>query len=213
MKLLIIEGINGAGKTTIYNTLIDRLSHKHSEAFLFLPQIWTQRMSEGFGKEERPLVTRRYLIETVEYLSSINKCFSNSPFRDYYKKEKIQFKCLLESFHLNNSIEMGLDFIFFDEVDSKVSELNAKLLVLVIDEDRIQHRAIESTKKNRSAGWTKYLEQLSRSNRHLIDIFKQRQKNLLKMSKKSKIKSKLYLNTTQEDWPRLCNEVEKFWLT
>jgi hypothetical protein len=208
---LIIEGISGAGKTTVLNRLRLMLARIPQEAHVVLTQQYTQRLVEHLGPKKRPEDVVALLSDLLLPLETWSRRFEASVFADHPRRQTVEFTYVIETFHLNNLIEGG--FAFDDDfrmIDRRVAALGARMAFLWIPVEDIRERSIESTRRHRGPKWLGYQEALAPDVDALTELYRRRQDRLLAMAKEGRVPIQI-IDTRDIDWDRIAEDVYRVW--
>lgn len=204
MSGLIIEGVCSTGKSTIFNKLIQCESYKKKKSKIQLSEHLTERVIENISPtvEQRVMLLDRY----VEMFKSIHTTFYNSRFK---KTELNEIKpCyLVERFHLTHSVETAT-FEPFMDIDRKLSELDFKVVALIMDKEIIKDR-IEDTLNRRGKLWYNYVMSFGGLD-GASEKYYRMQNELLYYIEKTSLPVKI-INTSNMEWDLYSDSIEKFW--
>lgn len=212
MQGLLIEGISGAGKTTVLNGLRGRLPSLAQEAHLLFTEQYTQRLVTcTTDKAELYEIVTKLLSHYVTFLEGLKSRYDVSIFPSHPRRLSIDVAFLFERFHLGQYILRGFapDDTFSD-LDSRLAVLGAKLVVLTIPENLIYERCVLSTQRFRGSGWKEYQAAWKLDNGGLVARYTEEQLHLCRLARMSAIPLQV-IDTADQDWVRIESEVFDYW--
>jgi hypothetical protein len=212
MQGLLIEGISGAGKTTVLTGLRSRLPSLTQEAHLLFTEQYTQRLvtsaTEKTGLYESVI---KLLCHYVTFLEGLKRRYDVSIFSSHPRRVSIDVAFLFERFHLGQYILQGFEpDDAFSGLDDRLAVLGAKLVVLTIPENLIFERCVVSTQRFRGSGWKDYQAAWKLDNDGIVARYIDEQFNLLRLARMSAIPLQV-IDTADQDWGRIQSEVFAFW--
>lgn len=173
LKILILEGIPGAGKTSLYRAVKKNLERVHLDSFLFLSQVYTCRITEDSNINYIKPQSETLFDSYISFFEEIQTRFTGSKFLHHPHRSQFEFISLLETFHLTHWLHHGDDF--FHRIDERLFRLGAKILFLKVPENHIIERCVKSTKKLRSSNWLQYLQRYGNDETSIAEAFKKMQ--------------------------------------
>ncbi|MBN3865708.1 hypothetical protein HCU66_26310 [Pseudomonas frederiksbergensis] len=209
MKGILLEGICGAGKTSVFRKLMQLTCKTAPDAFISISQQYSQRMFEHI----RPQISIHEVLKMYEplltHLKSLDSQFKGSVFVKHPRRSNIEPKFLVESTHLNCIIEFSISKNpAIDKVTCEFSQLGGTVVFLTVPEDQILERCITSTRLLRSIGWAEYLKELSDNDNDLVEIMLARQATLRSYLEENKIRY-VTINTGTKSWNHIARSCMK----
>lgn len=203
MSGVIIEGISASGKSIIFKKLTNRDWYKEKQSKIQLSEYLTERIVENI----EPTVDKRVeLLEGyVDILEKVYFNFYNSRFKNT-SSERVNPFFILERFHMTHSVESS-SFNAFKDIDNRLDNMNFKLILLIIDENAVKERLID-TFPRRPATWKNYCLSFGGIN-GAVEKYVNMQRKLLDFSKET-ILPKLIIDTTKMEWDRYIEKIESF---
>ncbi|MBM3269394.1 MAG: hypothetical protein FJZ01_17260 [Candidatus Sericytochromatia bacterium] len=215
---LILEGVVGTGKSTLFRHLQDHPAFVSREAKLALPETYTERAIEHL--EVKDLEASLLLLTRItDIVGGLNRTFSESKFgRGDHAELALAF--LLERFHLTHAAMFNEGrFAAYRSVDEVLRFLGAKLVVCVLDDAAFPER-IATTRRERNQLWNDYLDERIASrtatmpreevDRRVVAHYVAQQKAMLAMARQSLLPT-LEIDTTRGDWLMYAEQAIRFW--
>lgn len=201
---LILEGVTGTGKSTLFRLLQRSELFATAESKLFLAQTYTLRMAPSTQPE-------RLLEQLASWLGELQALLKASEFQTRYDGRG-SLLYALEGFHYYLALEhLGRDARaqVVREVDRMLSGLGALVVALHLPEEEILERSVVSTKRLRGEKWAAFLRKFGQTDEEVARYYAERQRAFLDLLRDSDLPV-LRLDTTSADWPALAAEVERF---
>lgn len=193
MKILMLSGITGAGKSTIFQYLEKNIDMRDFSSNMFFSAYHCQNYFKetGFCFEKLYAFYQRiFEMAEIEYSKKIGVLFENS----FY----------------NVCLEYGLDNQEIMKMESLFNKYQCKQVLLTIPEAEIYQRSIVTTRVYRKASWTDYLNRFNLSDSELTDMFLEKQKRLSELVDNSLCLS-FIVNTSEMNWNLYVEEINRFW--
>lgn len=210
MRGLLLEGINGAGKTSVYKRAINKIASDTPDALVAVSQQYTQRLVDA---QQRPPAASDVLSmydPLLSYLAAQQKQFIESPFLRHPRASQIQPRFIMESTHLNCIVEFGLQMgMELLQITNKMRALGARLVLLSVPDKQIRERCVESTRKWRSPGWMEYQKRIAQSDDELEVVFRDRQRLLSAAARKAGLPM-VEICTSAQNWDEIADECHHF---
>jgi thymidylate kinase len=187
LKGLILEGTAGTGKTSILRTLLacPVWTRRPQISSLVLSEHHTMRVLEG--KRSIGKVTRQ---DHLDILNSIVVMLEDLNYRleamDWARRNRInqQMHFVLERFHLSHLFHFtSLEWEDVASIDRRLADLNARLIVLTMDESTMQRRIMMDSNKQ----WQSYLQSIGSTEAEVITHFMGQQEQLLALCERTAI--------------------------
>jgi thymidylate kinase len=187
LKGLILEGTAGTGKTSILRTLLacPAWTRRPQISSLVLSEHHTMRVLEG--KRSTGKVTRQ---DHLDILNSIVGTLEDLNDRleamDWARRNRInqQMHFILERFHLSHLFHFtSLEWEDVASIDRRLADLNARLVVLTMDESAMQRRIMMDSNKQ----WQSYLQSIGSTEAEVITHFMVQQEQLLALCERTAI--------------------------
>lgn len=207
MKRIIIEGITGSGKSTIYKTIVDKLKSSEGSNFLFLNEYMTFRTFEKeVDIEDSSKNTFTNICSFIHWLTSI---YVNADLQNTSRGHNEQLCCLMEGFHWNAYARGILSKETFCGIENEVNSLGFGIVFLALSESEIKKRSVTETRQYRTSGWNKYLNTLGNSDDEIAKMFQDRQKRFYDIYSGSKL-NKILINTDEKRWDQYAEQIIAF---
>jgi thymidylate kinase len=209
---LILEGICGTGKTTVFRTLLqsDRFVQKSFLSSIALSEHQTQRVLEQ-KEREKGLTSADNLVlldQHITYLESMRDRLDQMQWCES-NRANMRIPFLLERFHFTHVYHYPhMCWEDVQGIDSRLANLNCKVCLLTIDESIFEHRIITS----RDSAWREYLRRYGETNDEILKYYSRQQKLLLSLCEKSKLRT-LIVDTTDSNIDKVVDQVLDFWGT
>jgi thymidylate kinase len=207
---LILEGICGTGKTTIFHSLLqsERFVHKSFLSSIVLSEHQTQRVLEQKEREEGLLLSDNVslLNEHVTYLESLNNRLDQMSWCQN-NRTNMRLPYVFERFHFTHVYHY--DHVCWEdvqEIDSRLANLNCKLCLFTMDDSFLKHRIIES----RDSDWRDYLKRYGETDEEILEYYAVQQEMLSGLCEKSKLDT-LIVDTTDTSVQDTLDQVFDFW--
>jgi thymidylate kinase len=207
---LILEGICGTGKTTLFRSLIQsqRFIQKSFLSSIILSEHQTQRVLERKEREEGLVRSDNislldqhvtYLEIVRDRLEQMQWCTNN--------RTNMRIPFILERFHFTHVHHY--DHISWEDVqgiDSRLAKLNCKLCLLTVDDSMLRHRIITS----RNTEWRDYLSRYGETDNLIIAYYSKQQSTLHALCDQSALET-LVVDTTESSVEETLDQVLDFW--
>ena len=204
MKRIIIEGITGSGKSTVYKKLIDKLKFVEGSNLLFLNEYITWRT---FEKEKDIEASCEETFTNISgFIRWLTYIFINADLQNTSRGRDEQLCCLMEGFHWNAYARGILSEKAFHDIENEINNLGFGIVFLVLSESNIKNRSVIETRKFRTRGWNKYLDSLGNSDDKIAQIFQERQNRYYDIFTCSTSK-KILINTDEKRWDDYAEQI------
>lgn len=209
---LVLEGVCGVGKTTLFNELL-RSPQVLSLAFpsrIALSEHHTQRVLEKKERDEGLTLHDNLTLlgRHVAYLESLRDSLARMPWREN-GRTNMRILCLLERFHWTHAVHY--DHVQWSDVigvDSRLAGMKFKCCLLTMDDALFQHRILD----DRGPGWRDYVSRYGNSDEQILAYYRNQQKQFLDMCDQSLMETRV-INTTHRGVMDVVAEVASFWLS
>jgi len=182
-KILIFEGIPTSGKTTLISKLAKSLE-KFRTKIIFESETWM------------PLIDNK----TPEFaLHFLDKITDNLP-------TDLDF-LIIDRLHLTHIFKTDSSLDFFDKIEEKLVNLDAKLVFLTVESEQIWDR-IEKSFKHRDISWQDYVTKKG-DKMEISNYYQSQQQKLGELAYQSKLNC-LKINTTNQDFESYAKEIFNF---
>jgi hypothetical protein len=200
---IVLEGITGSGKSTLYQRLGRSPRVLSYESRLFLAQAYTLRM--GREAEEREALHR--LVDAVECLHTP---YQRSEFSA--RSDARGSLCwVMEGFQYYMALDRlgpAEDAALVESVETRLCQLGGHLVVLTVEPDAILEQCVLSTLRHRGAGWRDFLFRTGGTEEEVAEVLRQRQERLLALVAVTRLPV-VRLDTTSQDWDAVTARVEE----
>ena len=204
MKRLIIEGITGTGKSTVYEKVADRLHTLSGGNLLFLNEYITWRIFEKENNIEQSC--KETFINISGFIDWLTSSYISANLQNTSRGLKEQPCCLMEGFHWNAYARDILSKSIFYDVEDRLNRLGFSIVFLALSENQIKNRSVIQTRQFRTNGWNKYLETLGSSDDEIALVFKERQKRYCDIFANSSL-NKILINTDEKRWDDYTEQI------
>ncbi len=215
---LILEGVVGTGKTTLYRHLLDHPAFVSRETKIALPEAYTERAIEHLPVRDLE-ASLLLLSQITDVIGGLNHTWSESKF-GRGQHEDLALTFLLERFHLTHAVMFNEGrFAAYRSVDEVLRFLGARLVLCVLDESVLPER-IARTRHHRNQLWNDYLDERialrtatmtqDEVDRRVAVHFLAQQKELVAMARQSLLPT-LVIDTTAGDWLMYSEQIVRFW--
>ena len=207
---LIIDGICGTGKTTVFRALIqsERFVQKSFLSSIILSEHQTQRVLERKEREEglTPSDNISLLEQHVTYLEQIRDRLEQMQWCEK-NRTNMRIPYVFERFHFTHVYHYShVSWPDVQDIDSRLANLNCKLCLLTIDDSQLEHRIITG----RDSGWREYLKQYGETTDEILKYYATQQKLLRNLCEKSKLDT-LIVDTTDSNVKKTLDQILDFW--
>lgn len=204
MKRLIIEGITGSGKSTVYKKLLDKFKADSGSNLLFLNEYITWRT---FEKEKDIKTCCEETFETISgFMQWLTSIYINADLQNTSRGRDEQLCCLMEGFHWNAYARNVLPEAAFYDIETKLNQLDFSVVFLVLSDSQITSRSVIETRQFRTSGWSKYLRTLGNSDDEIARIFKERQDRYHDIYSRSSLNT-ILINTDEKRWDDYVEQI------
>jgi hypothetical protein len=194
MKMLMLSGITGAGKSTLFKQIVKKAGDlDFSSEMLFSAYHCQNFFKETNFNSERLYAFYKSIFdfENIEYSKAIGVLFENS----FYNV------CL--EYHINSED--------ISRIEKLLHKNQCKQVILKLPEDEIYNRSIVSTRIHRKPSWRSYLDEFNKSDEDLTTMFKEKQEKLFGLTSHSSCPT-LIINTSEMNWDLYVEKINKFWI-
>lgn len=194
MKILMLTGITGAGKSTLFKHIAKRAGDLGFSSELLFSAYHCQNFFKetNFNSESLyAFYNSIFYFENIEYSKMIGVLFENS----FY----------------NVCLEYQLDSVDISKIEELLQKHHCKQVVLRLPEDEIYNRSIVTTRIHRKPSWYQYLDGFNMSDEQLTDMFKGKQEKLLSLTSHSYCPT-LTINTSEMTWDLYVEKINNFWI-
>lgn len=207
---LILEGICGSGKTTIFRSLLqsERFVQRSFLSAIVLSEHQTQRVLERKERETGLTTVDNVglLDQHVSYLEAVRNrlnqmewCLNN--------RTNMRVPYVLERFHFTHVYHYPhMTWEHVQPIDRRLAELNCKLCLLTVPEGLLRERIITS----RDSGWREYLSRYGETDEEILRYYATQQQLLRGLCEKSELDT-LVLDTANMSTQDTVNQVLDFW--
>ena len=200
-KILLIEGIPGAGKTTLTRNILKKFTLSKGVTLLSLGQRHTYGPLVS-SEDKNTLIIEKNINHLNQVYNTLD-WFISSP----GKGEK--FYCLIETLHITQCFRPGvISWNYVKSYDKKLSSCNFKLIFLKINKDIIWERTIE--KRKNTPFIQKYAKKFGRDLKEIHTYFIKEQEEMEKLIEKSSLKKKIIFNNG--DLSNIEDKAYSFWM-
>ena len=193
MKILMISGITGAGKSTLFKRLVKNIDEMCFSSNILISSYHGQNFFKetGFSFEKLYAFYQKiFEMEEIEYSKKIGVLFENS----FY----------------NVCLEYGLGSKEIMKIESLFNKYQCKQVLLTIPEIEIYQRTIVTTRIYRKPSWTDYLNKFNLAENELTHMFSEKQKRLLELVDNYSGPF-LSINTSEMNWDLYVKKIKSFW--
>ena len=216
MPGLILEGVVGVGKTSVFRALKAHPRFAARPATLALPEHYTERAYEHWP--ERGVPESLALLERVlAPIGALSGLFADSKFAG---DERLSLAWLVDRLHLSHAMmfaqgEAGP----YAATEAWLLEQQGKLALLTVSQERLADR-LARTRQTRHAGWSWYLDTLvarrtpgmddAEVERVLVAHYAAQQEAMRAMARSSRLPVAV-VETDREDWGAIADQLVDFW--
>lgn len=216
MPGLILEGIVGAGKTTLFRMLA---AHPHVQARLAavrLPEHYTERAYEHFP--DRGLIESLELLEHV--LAPLEALVALHAQGKFAQDSALELSWIVDRLHLSHSVMFaGGRFEPYRPIEDRLLALGSRIALLQVDDETLARR-LRSTRAERGERWNWYLDtKVARRTagmsdedveRVLVGHYLEQQREMLELAEASGLPV-LLLETDDGAWEAYTERLVAFW--
>jgi hypothetical protein len=202
-KGVLLEGITGVGKSTLFHRLQRHKRVLAYESRLFLSQSYTLRTAQT-GKEQESLMGIVAMLEHLERQCASSEFGGRTDGRG-------SFCYVFEGFHYYMAIDrcpFEGQAPLIEAVENRLRHLGAQVILLHVSPESILQNCVKSTLRHRGRGWREFLAQYGSNEHEIAGHFERRQERLLELAKKSQLPVH-YLDSASQDWDSLESMIEK----
>lgn len=186
---IILEGISGTGKTTVFESLLthDKINSMPSKSKLALSEHHTQRVLELEEQLGRLLPQHHIelLDELVTFVEIRSKRTSHRGWDSSLVQEHDLFY-IFERFHLTHVYRFPyMRWHHVANIDERLKNLGAKMCLLTVNAEALEERLYS----RRNECWLNYLKQYGKSPAEIISTLMGRQQLALELTIKSSLPS------------------------
>lgn len=204
MKRIIIEGITGSGKTTVYKTIVEKFKSSDGSNFLFLNEYITWRTFEK--ENDIGAVCRETFTNISSFIRWLSSIYINADLQNTSRGRSEQLCCLMEGFHWNAYARGIISEEIFREIENEINSLGFGIAFLVLSESEIKKRSVIETRRFRTSGWNNYLNTLGNSDDEIAKTFQERQRRYYDIYSCSTI-NKILINTDEKRWDEYAEQI------
>ncbi|MGG5342385.1 ATP-binding protein [Enterococcus sp. AZ192] len=194
MKIMMLSGITGSGKSTLFKKMMTECKKLNFSSVFFLSAYHSQNAYKDLEK------SLQEFYETIEEFLAILERMEG-------KKE---IGLLLENSMSNSFIENEVTKELEERVLDSLRKHDTKQVLLQMDEDYIEERSVLLTKKYRAPAWHAYLDSLHLNTQELTQMFKEKQSKLKQVHAENNLEG-FILNTTAMEWQDYVDKIIDFW--
>jgi chloramphenicol 3-O-phosphotransferase len=190
-RLLVLEGVTGAGKSSLLGALGPRLPHGAQ----LVPEDDT--LGDLMDQVRDPAWRAHPHFDALErVLDQVEHALAADPERTF----------LIERFHLTG-YALFPTWSLLDEFDRRLSARNAALVLLTVPEASIEARSILRPERE---DWAKGMDEWYGSRDEAVEAARVSQRRRVEALSKTRLPF-LHLDTRERDWGRLARTVCAFW--
>lgn len=210
ISALILEGICGAGKTTIFRSLLqsERFVQKSFLSSIVLSEHQTQRVLERKERETglTPDDNVGLLDQHVSYLEAVQHRLNQMEWCRN-NRTNMRVPCVLERFHFTHVYHYPhMTWEHVQPIDHRLAELNCKVCLLTIPDELLRERIIT----NRDSGWREYLSRYGKTDEEILRYYAAQQQRLRGLCETSELET-LVLDASGMRVDDTVNRVLDFW--
>lgn len=209
MRGCVLTGVWGAGKTTVYQRVVERLVADGCQALIAFPQaatITTHTYAPG-DDHEHATGMRSWLDRLAGFLEDVDGRWAASTLAGHRFAPQWHPTCLLEG--------LGFDIPVYDLpvarssllcVERRLAALGLSLVLLRIPSDRILDVCLNDTRQHRSPKWTHFVEGFGADDAARAQHIDTVQNRLLEWVDTSPIPLHV-IDSADQDWDQLAGRV------
>ena len=207
---LILEGISGTGKSTVLKALVnsERFVKKTYPSSIILSEHQTQRVLEQKDRETGLTVSDNILLldQHVSYLEQLNDRLEKMLWcRNNQTNMRIPY--ILERFHFTHVYHYNhITWKDVKSIDLRLSDINCKSCIFTLNREILEKRIFTG----RDAAWNNYIQRYGDTPKQILEYFINQQDELLTLSDKSKLDSKI-IDASDLSIDDMLNQVLDFW--
>jgi adenylate kinase family enzyme len=207
---LILEGICGTGKTTLFRALVqsDRFVHKPYLSTIALSEHQTQRVLERQEREAGLSCADNLALldQHVSYLESLRNRLDQMEWCDN-NETPMRLAFLLERFHFTHVYHYPhMTWKDVMEIDYRLAQLGCKVCLLTADDATLEQRLFHG----RDPGWLSYIKRFGETNDEILEYYSRQQQLLLNLAEKSQLPA-LLIDTSAADVREVIDQILDFW--
>ncbi|MBM7689105.1 hypothetical protein BCR24_14680 [Enterococcus ureilyticus] len=194
MKIMMLSGITGSGKSTLFKKMMMNCEKLNFSSVFFLSAYHSQNACKDLEK------SLKEFYETIEeFLATLERM-----------EGKKEIGLLLENSMSNSFIENETTKELEERVLDRLNNYDTKQVFLQLEEDSIEKRSVLLTKKYRTPAWSAYLDSFHLNTQELTQMFKEKQIKLKQAHAKNDLEG-FILNTTAMEWQDYVDKMIDFW--
>ena len=193
MKTLMLTGITGAGKSTLFKSMTQKANDLEFSSKMFFSAYHCQNFFKetNFNSESLYKFYKSIFdFEGIEYSKTIGVLFENS----FY----------------NVCLEYDLNSVDISRIEILLQKHQCKQVLLSLPENEIYNRSILSTRIHRKPSWSAHLDGFNMNDEQLTTMFKEKQEKLLDLASHNLCPT-LTINTSEMSWDSYIDKIIKFW--
>mgnify|MGYP003591832669 CR=1 FL=1 len=207
---LILEGICGTGKTTLFRSITQspQFSRRTALTAMAMSEHHTQRvLEEKERKEGLCLADNLSLLDShVSYLELLNRRLAQMKWCEN-KRTNMRICYLLERFHFTHVCHYShVAWENVQPIDARLARLNGKLCLLTVDESKLEERILAG----RDAGWHEYLKTHGQTMPEIVGHYVEQQRRLIDLCARSSLPT-VILNTSELSTADTLTRALEFW--
>lgn len=207
---LILEGVCGTGKTTVFRALqqSERFTRRSFLSAIVLSEHQTQRVLERKEREMGLTAADNMglLDQHVSYLEAVRDRLNQMEWCQN-NRTNMRVPYVLERFHFTHVYHYPhMTWEHVQPIDHRLAGLNCKLCLLTIPDALLRERIIG----NRNATWREYLNRYGQTEDEILQHYATKQQLLRDLCERSEIDS-LVLDTSVTSAADTVNQVLDFW--
>ncbi|QUH06443.1 hypothetical protein HUO13_33340 [Saccharopolyspora erythraea] len=199
----------GAGKTSVYQRIVERLVDADCQSLIAMPQaatITTHTYTPGAPHEHAALILS-WLDRLTAFLEETDRRFQASTLPRHRFAPAWTPTCVLEG--------LGFDVPMYGlpisrevvrNIETRLAALGVHLVLLSVPDDRIRARCVESTRQHRGPKWARYLEKFGATDAARSEHIRQVQAELIRWVQTSPMPRQV-LDTAAQDWGSYASRV------
>jgi len=207
---LILEGICGTGKTTLFRSLLqsERFFQRSFLSAIVLSEHQTQRVLERKERETglTPNDNIGLLDQHVSYLEAVQNRLNQMEWcRNNRTNMRVPY--VLERFHFTHVYHYShMTWEHVEPIDRRLARLNCKLCLLVIPDELLHERIIS----NRNLAWRDYLKRYGDTDQVILKYYATQQNMLRGLVARSALDT-LIVDTGATAIDQSLSRVLNFW--